>query len=40
MCRDKFSLCHFSQKRNNNNRCKFTNNKSYRICKTWSTKQI
>ncbi|CAH8846001.1 unnamed protein product [Trichobilharzia szidati] len=45
MCRDKFSLCQFSQKRNinnnnHNNRCKFTNNKSYRICKTWSTKQI
>ncbi|CAH8557131.1 unnamed protein product [Schistosoma rodhaini] len=35
MCRDKFSLCRL-QKRTN--RCNFINNKSYRICETWSTK--
>ncbi|KAH8877940.1 Metalloproteinase inhibitor 1 [Schistosoma japonicum] len=37
MCRDKFSLCRLQRRIN---RCNFTNNKSYRICETWSSKHI
>ncbi|RTG85460.1 uncharacterized protein DC041_0004831 [Schistosoma bovis] len=37
MCRDKFSLCRLQRR---TNRCNFINNKSYRICETWSTKHI